>query len=95
MSDLLAPANTFEDKKLFVISVRRNENRDRLTYGLLGGVAKENLRAPISTYNDAVEVLGNDCVIRGLHNCCVAVSGKVPDQLFLAFALWRRSVGNL
>ena len=58
--DIFAPADTFEDKGLFVVSVLRNKDRHWLTHRLLRGIAKERLRATVPAHDDAVEVFGKD-----------------------------------
>lgn len=60
MIDTLAPADTFEDHRLFVMSVRRNEHGYRPSDGLLRGVAKEELGATVPSHNHAIEVFGKD-----------------------------------
>jgi hypothetical protein len=44
-------------------SIRGNEDGHGPSDGFLCGITKEEFRAPVPGDNDAVEVLGKDCVV--------------------------------
>jgi hypothetical protein len=66
MLDTLAAPDTFENRRLLIMPVRRNQNHDRLAYHFLGRIAEDSLRAVVPTGDYAVEVLANNGIIRGL-----------------------------
>src|SRR3984893_3269295 len=66
MLDTLAAPDTFENCRLLIMPVRRNQNRDRLAYHFLGRIAEDSLRAVVPTGDYAFEVLANNGIIRGL-----------------------------
>ena len=49
-------------------AVGRNNERDVASDGFFGGVAKQSFRSFIPTGNDAVEILADDPVVRGIHD---------------------------
>jgi hypothetical protein len=64
--DALTASDTFENRRLLIKPVRRNQNRDRLTYHFLGRIAEDALCALVPIDDYAVKVLADDGIIRGL-----------------------------
>ena len=61
--DAFAAANAPEHHVLFGKAIRRDQHRDRLPDGLVGGVAEQLLGAAIPGGDDAVEILADDRVV--------------------------------
>src|SRR5262249_55572608 len=71
--DPFAAADALENLPLLVPAVGRNDERDRLTDHLAGGIAKETLRAGVPGRHDAIEILARDGIRRRLDD-----RGKSP-----------------
>jgi hypothetical protein len=56
----------FEDYRLFMLAVRWDQNRDRLTDDFFCCVAENSLCTLIPTCDDTIEGLADDCVIAAL-----------------------------
>jgi len=78
--DFFASANPFEDKGFFVLSIHWNKDRHRPSHGLPRCIAKEELRAPVPSHNDAVEILGKDRVVRRFDDGRIVLSGAIASQ---------------
>jgi len=62
----LASPNASEDVPLFVLPIRRNEDRNGPANHLFSLVPKEPFGAPVECRNDPVEVFAKDCIIGGI-----------------------------
>jgi hypothetical protein len=64
--DVLAAANAFENDGFFSHAIGRNEDGNRLADDLQCRVAEDPFGAEIPGFDDSVEILGDDCVVRTL-----------------------------
>ena len=70
-----AAADTFEDHGLLLVEILRNEDRHRPPHGLLRAIAEEDLGATIPSQNNAVQILGKDCVVRRFNDGRIVLRG--------------------
>jgi hypothetical protein len=68
MFDALAASNSRQYRAFFILPVLRNNNRNRLAYGLFGSVAKNVLGAAVPASNNAVDIFAYDGVITGVND---------------------------
>ena len=81
MRDVLFPPDRLENAVQLLGELGRDQDRDRLSDDLLGGVAVDALGPSVPGKNDPVQRLADDGVLRGLHD------GRQPrDGLFAANA---------
>ena len=73
--DALTAPYAREDAGLLVVSLSRNQNRDRFADSFFGGIAKQPLRALIPTHNDAVQIFADNGVIRRLDDGGQSLTG--------------------
>ena len=78
--DPLSPPDTRENLTFSVVSVFRNNNRDRLANCLFGSVAEDALCASIPTYDNAIEIFAYDYVFARLYD------RRYPTQSLFTFA---------
>jgi hypothetical protein len=72
MNPLPAP-NTSKDFRLFMLSIRRDEDRDRFADDLLGAVALKPFSPLVKCRNHPVEVFADNCIVRGIDHGCECV----------------------
>src|SRR6516165_11321702 len=53
---------------LFILQLRRNDNRNRAANGFLGAPSEEALSTPVPAHDDSVEIFGEDGVFRRINN---------------------------
>src|SRR5262249_56141184 len=63
MIDALAAPNALGDRALFVQTIRRDQDRDRLANGILRQVAVQPFGSAIPTGNDPIEVGADDGIV--------------------------------
>jgi hypothetical protein len=68
----VASANLLQNCGLFILPVRRYQNRDRPADSLFGSIAKQALGAPIPSRNNAIEVFAYDRIVGRLDDRCEA-----------------------
>src|SRR5579859_779546 len=68
MLDTLAQSQTPENCGFFRLELGGDENCNGAANGLFGIVPEQSSRAGVPAGNDAIEVLGNDGIVRGRHN---------------------------
>ena len=66
--DALAAADAGEDVVFLGLTIGRDQDADRLADQLRGGVAEQPLGPRVARLDDAVEILGNDRVVRRFDN---------------------------
>ena len=62
-TNAFASAEALKNCGFFVVAIRGNQNRNRLADDFLGQIAENPLRTGIPTRYDAIEVLGDDCIV--------------------------------
>src|SRR5437762_14174625 len=67
-NNALAPADPFHDSQLFVLAIRRDQDRDRFADNFSSGVAKEPFRFFVPTGDPFIEIYAYDRVTGGLNN---------------------------
>jgi hypothetical protein len=75
--DALTPAKAFENFNLLVVSLWRNQDRDRLAYNLLGRIAEQAFRAGVQSGDNAIEALAQSSVVRRLDDRYQALRGTL------------------
>jgi hypothetical protein len=75
--DALALPDPPEDGRLLVQMIRRDENRDGLADGLVGGVAEDALGPLVPAHDDAFERLADDGVVGRLDDGREPVGGQL------------------
>ncbi len=68
MLDAITAPDTLENYVLLILALPWNQDGHRFADGFFGQIAKEPLRAPVPTRDDAIEVLAYYCVITELDN---------------------------
>jgi hypothetical protein len=76
MVDALAPPDAFENLGFLVFPARRNKNRNGVADNFLRRISEYSLRAAVPAFDDAIEVLAYNGIIRGLYN-----GGHVPRRV--------------
>src|SRR5205085_2580209 len=76
----LAPAKPRQDRILFGEPVRRKQNSDRAADHFVRRVAENDLGTPVPARDDAVQILADDRVVRGLDNGRQVGAGIFPDR---------------
>ena len=66
--DARTPSDARQYCSLFVLSVLRDDDCDRLTCGLLGSVAEYALRTFVPACDNAVEIFAYNCIVTRLYN---------------------------
>src|SRR5208283_3452693 len=66
LADCLPAPNLVEDRRLLVLSLLGDDERDRTADRFRGGIAEQALRAPVPAQNNAIEILGKYGVVRRL-----------------------------
>jgi len=61
--DALAAPDSLNDPFFLLLVIGRDQNRNRLADDFLGQIAENPLRTGIPTRYDAIEVLGDDCIV--------------------------------
>ena len=69
MLHAFASFEPLKNHRLFGPAVGRNNERDVAPNGFFRGVAEESFRSFIPTGNDTVEILADDPIVRGIHDC--------------------------
>src|SRR5436190_23641983 len=69
MFDSLTGSKAPQNVTLLVVQFRRDDHRDRLAYGLALCISEHPLGSGVPRRDHTVESLGDDRVIRGLHDC--------------------------
>src|SRR5262245_25672583 len=64
MINLFAAPDGFQSPRLLIRAIRRYQNHDGLADDLFSRIAKQFLRAFVPTYDDAVQILADDGVVR-------------------------------
>jgi hypothetical protein len=74
MIDTLARVDLRQNHRLFIESIWRNQNRDRLTDHLFGQISKQARRPAIPGLNDSLEVLADNRIVGSIDNGSQPVS---------------------
>src|SRR3989442_3223507 len=72
-----AAPDPFDNLNLFVRQIRRNDTHDGLSDHLLRGIAKHPFGSRIPARDDAFKVLGNNGIVRVLHDRGKILPGKL------------------
>ena len=72
MVHALARTNFFQDHRLFMLQVRRDDGKDRSPDDFVGGKAEKPLRGRIPIGHNAIQVFRDDGIVRGFNDGCQA-----------------------
>src|SRR5207244_4773165 len=73
--------NASQNLLLFVVSIRRNNDRDWFVVCLLSGKTKKLFRSRIPAGDDSIEIFTDDRVVRRFND-----GGELPTGFFVTFA---------
>ena len=77
MVHALSALDALKNHLLFILSLGRDQYRDRLAQCFFGRVAVEMLGTLVPTSNDAGEIFGEDCIIRRFNDGRKKMRGHV------------------
>src|SRR2546426_6355803 len=85
MVDALALSDSVQNTPVLMLTLRGDQDGDRLTDSLRGGKSKDELSAGVPGLDDTVQILADNCIIRGFDNGSEAIR-LLGDFLVRPFA---------